>query len=291
MLRHWVFFCVCASTCCYPTASLLSRAHVPATVLDVFFACARILDATFLEVYLHVPVLDATPLDVHLLCTCTWCYATGCLLACARIDGATPLMFTCMSTSIWCYATGCLLACTHIRTRSYATGCFLACTGILDATLLGGSFMLAHTWCHATGCLLSFASTWCHAIECSFDDAALDAMPLDVYLRVRTYLTHSTGSLLACAHVPDATVLDVFLHVQAYLMPRSLMFTCMCPYLMLRHWMFTCMCKGTWCCATGCLLACAHVSDATLLDVYLHVHTYLMLRAFDHFVPTSSLKT
>ena len=41
-------------------------------------------------------------------------------------------------------------------------------------------------------------------------------------------------------------------------------------YLTLRYWMFTCM---------GCLLACAHVPDATLLDVFLHVHTYVMLRA------------
>ena len=101
--------------------------------------CAHALDATPLDVYLHVQ------------CTHTWCYTTGCLLACAHAFNAMPLsvclhvhmhlmlrhsMFTRMCTCIWCYATRWLLACAHALDATLLDIDILACAHVLDATLL-----------------------------------------------------------------------------------------------------------------------------------------------------------
>ena len=98
--------------------------------------CAHALDATPLDVYLHVQ------------CTHTWCYTTGCLLACAHAFNAMPLnvylhvhmhlmlrhsMFTRMCTCIWCYATRWLLACAHALDATPLDIDILACAHVLDA--------------------------------------------------------------------------------------------------------------------------------------------------------------
>ena len=43
---------------------------------------------------------------------------------------------------------------------------------------------------------------------------------------------------------------------------------------------FVCTASHTWCYATPCLLALPHIHDATLLYVFLHFLTYMMLRYF-----------
>ena len=55
---------------------------------------------------------------------------------------------------------------------------------------------------------------------------------------------------------------------------------------MLRYWMLSCNSAHTSCCAAGCCLALPHslalpqIRHATLLDVLLHFHTYVMLRCW-----------
>ena len=49
---------------------------------------------------------------------------------------------------------------------------------------------------------------------------------------------------------------------------------------MLRCWMFSCSSTHTSCYAAGCSLAVPHIRHATLLDVFLHFHTYVMLRCW-----------
>ena len=141
------------------------------------------------------------------------------------------------------------------------------------------TYLMLHYWMFTCMC----TCTWSYPTACLFPCAhVLEATPLGVYLQMHTYLMlhywvftcmrkstkcYGAGCLLACARRAThtcTTLLDAYLHV---------------PVLdaTLRHWMLTFMCTCAWCYATKCLLACAHVLDATPQDVYMHVHTYLML--------------
>ena len=197
-------------------------------------------------------------ISVYCICKCTWCCNTGCLRACAHVPDATPF-------------DGFIIVC-------------IVFAGVLDHAILDvyshvHTYLMLRHWMVLSLCVLYLQAyltmqywmfirmctrTWCYAIGWFYNC---------VYCICRRTWPCNTGCLFACAHVPDATPLDGFYN---------------CVY---------CICKCTWCCNTGCLLACAHVPDATpldgfiivcivfagvldhaILDVYSHVHTYLMLR-------------
>ena len=119
-----------------------------------------------------------------------------------------------------------------------------------------------HTSCDAAGCSLALPHMR-HAtlLECSL------ALP---HIRHATLLDAS----LALPHIYHTTLLDAPLHFHTY--------------VMLRCWMNSCTSTHTSCYAAGCslvlyvMLHCFHLHTrhATLLDVLLHFHTYVMLRCW-----------
>ena len=83
----------------------------------------------------------------------------------------------------------------------------------------------------------------------------------------------------AFPHIHDATLLYVFLHFLTYMMLRYCTSSCTSSHTWCYATVFVfCISSHTWCYATVRLLALTHIHDATLLYVFLHFLTYMMLR-------------
>ena len=184
-------------------------------------------------------------------------------------------MFSCSSTHTSCYAAGCFLALPHIRHATLLdvllhihTYVMLRC-GMFSCTSI-------HTSCYAAGCSLALPYI-------------RHATLLDVLLHFHTYVmlrcwmfsctsTHTSfyadGCSLALPHIRHSTLLDVLLHL--YVMLRCWMFSCTSTHTSC----YSCFSTQTSCYAAGCSLAFPHIRHATLLDVLLHFHTYVMLRCY-----------
>ena len=95
---------------------------------------------------------------------------------------------------------------------------------------------------------------------------------------------YSIVSVLALPHIRQhirhATVLDVLVHFHTYVMRRFWMFSCTSTHTSLRCWMFSCTSAHTSCYAAGRSVALPHICHATLLDVVLHFHAYVMLHCW-----------
>ena len=90
---------------------------------------------------------------------------------------------------------------------------------------------------------------------------------------------YTLGSSLALAHIHRATLWGLLLHLHTYVMLRSGIFSCTWTHVMLRSGIYSCTCTHTSCYALGSSLALAHICHATLWDLFLHLHTYVMLRS------------
>ena len=76
------------------------------------------------------------------------------------------------------------------------------------------------------------------------------------------------------------------MHLHTYVTLRCAIFSCtLHTYVVLRFGIFSCTCTPTSCYAVGSSLALAHMRHATLWDLLLHLHTYVMLRCAIFFRP------